>query len=65
MSSAVRCSCEAFYDEEVLANHFDKILPYLCFEFLVFRDMESDDSDKESLPETNDQDEFLRTCYGF
>ena len=45
MSSAVRCSCEAFYDEEVLANHFDKILPYLCFEFLVFRDMESDTAD--------------------
>ena len=44
-SSAVRCSCEAFYESDVLTNHFDKIVPYLCIDMLVFKDKDLDAAD--------------------
>jgi hypothetical protein len=41
--SAFKCSCAAFYEEDVLTTNFAKVMPYLCFDALVFKDKDNDD----------------------
>ena len=50
-SSPVRCSCEAFYDEEVLAANFRKVAPYLCAEVIVYQDMTTEGTADEVAPD--------------
>jgi len=37
--SPIRCGCEAFYDERVRDNYLDRVLPFLCKEALVFKEV--------------------------
>jgi hypothetical protein len=45
--SPVQCTCEAFYDPEIIGNkdHFDKVLPFLCRDVLVYKDTSPDKLD--------------------
>jgi hypothetical protein len=43
--SPVQCSCEAFYEPEIINDHFEKVLPFICRETLVFKDTSPDTID--------------------
>jgi hypothetical protein len=47
--SPLKCSCEAFYDPRLMQDaHFDKVLPYLCRDVLVFKEESPDKLDPKS-----------------
>ena len=53
--SPFQCSCEAFYDPHLMQDaHFDKVLPYLCRDVLVFKEESPDKLD----PKTGERIQF-------
>ena len=47
--SPYQCLCEAFYDPLVIKDeHFDKVIPYLCKEVLVYQDSSPDPLDPKT-----------------
>jgi hypothetical protein len=43
--SPVQCSCEAFYEPEIINDHFEKVLPFICRDVLEFKDTSPDEID--------------------
>jgi len=47
--SPFQCSCEDFYDPRLMQDaHFDKVLPYLCRDVVVFKEESPDKLDPKS-----------------